>query len=41
MSVRVNLGSVEPLGFDGAVSGVRQRSSELYKLKKCFCLYFT
>jgi len=26
--VFLNLGSIEPLGFDGAVSGVRRRSSE-------------
>ena len=27
-SVVLNLGSIEPLGFDEAVSGVRRRSSE-------------
>jgi len=27
-SVVLNLGLIEPLGFEGAISGVRQRSSE-------------
>jgi len=30
MAVVLNLGSIEPLGFDGAVSGVRRRSSETW-----------
>jgi len=29
-TVVLNLGSIEPLGFDGAVSGVRRRSSETW-----------
>jgi len=36
-SVVLNLGSIEPLGFDRAISGVRRRSSDFSKPIFSFC----